>query len=54
MDTLKTVGKPDAIRLKADRNFLKASRNELSFISVEVVDSKGNVVPNCNDLMINL
>jgi beta-galactosidase len=51
-DTLKTTGKPVAIRLKADRNSIKASRNELSFISVEVVDSKGNVVPNCNDLVI--
>ncbi|MFN8256184.1 MAG: glycoside hydrolase family 2 TIM barrel-domain containing protein [Bacteroidales bacterium] len=51
-DTLKTAGKPVAIRLKADRNSIKANRNELSFISVEVIDSKGNVVSNVNDLLV--
>jgi beta-galactosidase len=51
-DTLKTAGKPVAIRLNADRNTIKASRNELAFINVEVIDSNGNVVPDCSDLVI--
>jgi beta-galactosidase len=52
-DTLRTVGKPVAIRLRADRNALKASRNDLSHINVEVVDTAGNVVPYVDDLLIN-
>jgi beta-galactosidase len=51
-DTLSTVGKPVAIRLRADRNTIKANRNDLSFINVEVVDAKGNVVPYVDDLLI--
>jgi beta-galactosidase len=52
-DTLKTVGKPAAIRLFADRKTLKADRNDLSYISVEIVDEKGNLVPYVDDLEIN-
>ncbi|CAN5465276.1 glycoside hydrolase family 2 TIM barrel-domain containing protein [soil metagenome] len=51
-DTLTTVGKPVAIRLKADRNTIKANRNDLSYINVEVVDAKGNIVPYVDDLLI--
>ncbi len=52
-DTLKTVGKPVAIRLIADRNIIKADRNDLSYIYVEIVDVEGNVVPYVDDLEIN-
>jgi beta-galactosidase len=52
VDTLTTVGKPVAIRLKADRNTIKANRNDLSYINVEVVDAKGNIVPYVDDLLI--
>ncbi|SFF20691.1 glycoside hydrolase family 2 TIM barrel-domain containing protein [Spirosoma endophyticum] len=52
-DTLKTVGKPVGIRLKADRQTLQANRNDLSYISVDVIDAKGNVVPYVDDLTIN-
>ena len=51
-DTLTTVGKPFAIRLKADRKTIKASRNDLSYVYVDVVDEKGNVVPYVDDLLI--
>ena len=51
--TLSTAGKPFAIRLKADRKMIKADPNDLSFIDVEVVDSKGNVVPSVDGLEIN-
>jgi beta-galactosidase len=42
---LKTTGQPVAIRLKADRTKIKADSNDLSYVSVEVVDAEGNVVP---------
>ncbi|HEX7584422.1 MAG TPA: glycoside hydrolase family 2 TIM barrel-domain containing protein, partial [Prolixibacteraceae bacterium] len=45
---LKTTGKPSKIRLTADRSELKASRNDLSYVTVEVIDEAGNLVPNAN------
>ena len=50
---LSTTGKPTAIRLIADRKIIKSNQNDLSFISVEIVDSKGNVVPSVDDTEIN-
>lgn len=44
--TLKTVGEPTAIRLTADRSTLHADRNDLCYVTVEVVDGKGHRVPN--------
>lgn len=43
---LKTTDEPAAIRLVADRSKIKANRNDLSFVTVEVVDRNGLVVPN--------
>ncbi len=43
---LKTTGEPVAIRLVADRSKIKADRNDLSFVTIEVVDENGVVVPN--------
>jgi beta-galactosidase len=45
---LKTTGKPTKIRLTADRSSIKASRNDLSYITVEIVDEAGALVPNAN------
>ena len=45
---LKTTGKPAKVRLTADRTELKASRNDLSYVTVEVVDETGNLVPDAN------
>jgi beta-galactosidase len=42
---LTTAGTQKSLRLKADRQQINASRNDLSYIMVEVVDEKGNVVP---------
>ena len=50
---LKTTGAPAAIRLKADRNRLKADRSDLSYVSVEIVDANGNLVPNAEDIEVN-
>ncbi|HEU5072243.1 MAG TPA: glycoside hydrolase family 2 TIM barrel-domain containing protein [Verrucomicrobiae bacterium] len=44
--TLKTAGEPHRIRLTADRSVIRADRNDLSYVTVEVVDAKGNRVPN--------
>lgn len=42
---LRTAGTPYAINLVADRNKIKADRNDLSFIKIEVVDAHGQLVP---------
>jgi len=42
---LKTHGEPVAIRLTADRKQIKADRNDLSFVKVEVIDGNGQLVP---------
>jgi len=41
---LRTTGEPTAIRLTADRNQIKADRNDLSFVKIEVVDGQGQLV----------
>jgi beta-galactosidase len=45
---LKTTGSPAKIRLTADRSELKASRNDLSYVTVEVIDEAGALIPNAN------
>ena len=42
---LKTAGEPAAIRLIADRSKIKACKNDLSYVKIELVDKNGNVVP---------
>jgi beta-galactosidase len=51
-ETLASAGKPYAVRLKADRQTIKASKNDLAYIDVEIVDAAGNVVPNVDDLLV--
>jgi beta-galactosidase len=51
-NTLSTTGEPFAIRLLPDRKNINHSPNDLSFVSVEVIDNKGNVVQAANDLEI--
>jgi beta-galactosidase len=41
----KTTGKPWKLALKADRAQIHRSRNDLSYVTVEVRDQAGNVVP---------
>ncbi|MEO6980750.1 MAG: glycoside hydrolase family 2 TIM barrel-domain containing protein, partial [Mucilaginibacter sp.] len=52
VSALSTTGKPTAIRLVADRGAINAGQNDLSFVSVEIIDAKGNVVPSIDDLEI--
>ena len=42
---LKTTGVPSEIRLVADRNKIKADRNDLSFVKIEVIDINDQLVP---------
>jgi beta-galactosidase len=51
--TLKTTGKPAAIRLVADRTTIRADRNDLSYIMTEIIDTEGNVVPDAYDIIVN-
>ena len=51
--TLTTTGEPVKIRLRADRTDIKNSKNDLSYIQVELIDKAGNIVPD-NDVKIEL
>lgn len=42
---LNTAGTPKKLRLTADRTTIRADRNDLSFVAVEVVDAHGQRVP---------
>ena len=43
--TLKTAGAPKKLKLAADRNRIRADRNDLSYVTVEVTDADGRRVP---------
>ena len=45
---LNTSGVPKQIRLIADRNNLRADRNDLSYVTVEIVDADGRRIPNAD------
>ena len=49
--TIRTAGEPVAIRLTADRNRIDATGKDLSFITAEVIDKDGNVVPTADNLI---
>jgi beta-galactosidase len=51
--TLKTTGKPVAVRLDADRTNISADRNDLSYVRAEIIDSKGNIVPDADNIVVN-
>jgi len=42
---LETVGPPAALRLSVDRTRIRASRDDLAYATVEVVDAHGRLVP---------
>jgi beta-galactosidase len=45
---LQTAGKPSRIRLTADRTHIHASRNDLAYVTAEVLDAKGQLVPDAS------
>ena len=46
-----TTGKAAAIRLKPDRKKIKADNQDVSLVTVEIVDEKGRLVPTANDAL---
>ncbi len=48
---IRTAGAPANIRLTADRKLIKADGSDLSFVTVEVLDEDGNVVPTADNLI---
>lgn len=48
---IKTTGKPASIRLIPDRKIIKSTGKDLSFITVEVLDEEGSVVPDTDHLI---
>ena len=50
-DVLRTAGAPKAVRLTADRKSLAADGRSLVFVTAEVVDARGVVVPDAEDLI---
>lgn len=42
---LNTVGVPAEIRLTADRSSIKADRNDLTYVKIEILDKEGCVIP---------
>ncbi|MET9381641.1 glycoside hydrolase family 2 TIM barrel-domain containing protein [Streptomyces sp. NPDC002928] len=50
-DVLRTAGAPHAVRLTPDRKSLAADGRSLVFVTAEVVDAHGVVVPDAEDLI---
>ncbi|MFJ7724668.1 Ig-like domain-containing protein [Neobacillus sp. NPDC097160] len=50
-DQVVTAGEPAAVRLTADKKVITADGTDLSFITAEIVDNKGNDVPNADHLI---
>jgi beta-galactosidase len=51
--TLKTTGKPVAIRLVADRTKIRPDRNDLAYVMAEIIDIDGNIVPDADNIVVN-
>jgi beta-galactosidase len=49
--TLITAAKPVSIQLSADRKVLQANNEDLSYVTVELVDSKGHIDPKVENLV---
>ena len=45
---LQTPGKAAKIRLTADRSLIKNSRNDLAYVTVEIVDADGRLIPDAS------
>lgn len=48
---VKTAGEAHRLVIKADRNIIKGNGTDLSFVTVELVDEKGVLVPNADNLV---
>jgi len=50
-EEIKTAGEPASIRLTADRQTIAADGKDLSFVTAEVLDKDGNVVPTAGNFI---
>jgi beta-galactosidase len=50
-DVLRTAGEPSALRLTPDRNSLPADGDSLLYVTAEVIDAHGTVVPGADHLI---
>jgi len=48
---IKTAGASNRIQLLADKTNLKAGVNDLSFITVKILDNQGNLIPDADNLV---
>jgi beta-galactosidase len=48
---INTAGMAAKIKLTADRNVIEADGKDLSFITIDILDEKGNLVPNADNLV---
>ncbi len=48
---LLTTGKPYKIMLTPDRNTITANKQDLCFITVEILDKNGNMIPNADNVV---
>nr|WP_315240645.1 glycoside hydrolase family 2 TIM barrel-domain containing protein [uncultured Flavobacterium sp.] len=46
---IKTAGNPSQLKLTADRSTIKADKNDLSFVTVDILDANGTLAPNANN-----
>lgn len=51
-DRVTTAGQPARLALKADRSLITADGKDLSFITLQVLDGKGEIVPQANNLIL--
>lgn len=49
--TIETAGKPAKIELLVDRKEIAADGKDLSFVTVRILDAKGNIVPDADNLV---
>jgi beta-galactosidase len=50
-DLVQTAGNANTLRLEADRSMVAADGQDLSFVTLRVLDSKGNTVPEADNLI---
>jgi beta-galactosidase len=48
---LRTVGPAKRIRLTADRSTIRADRNDLAYVTVEITDASGNLLPDATNMV---
>lgn len=46
---IKTAGNPSSLKLTADRSTIKADGNDLSFVTVAILDANGTLAPTANN-----